>query len=76
VSGVAAGSIRDARAIVLARLGRFDEAADDLALYLEWIRSYPTQTYERNRGPQIEAWIEALRAGQNPFDASVIAGLR
>lgn len=70
------GASLDSRAIAYGQLGRYAEAAADLEDYLGWVkRTYP-DLYPKYRGPQVEDWIAALRAGENPFDAATLAALR
>lgn len=71
------GSSRDGRGIALAQLGRFAEAISELEAYVAWIRSLrPNTLFRRQRGPDMLRWIDALRAGENPFDAATLATLR
>jgi hypothetical protein len=47
-----------------------------LESYLAWVREQPPALYERLNGARVEVWLEALRAGRNPFDAATLAELR
>lgn len=70
------GASLDSRAITLAQLGRYAEAAADLRAYLDWVRAtYPT-LYPKYRGPQVEGWIEQLDRQENPFTPAVLEALR
>jgi tetratricopeptide (TPR) repeat protein/transcriptional regulator with XRE-family HTH domain len=71
------GSSYDARGIALALQGHLDEAATSLERYLTWLKTLPQpHAYARLRGPQVEQWIAALQAGENPFDTATLATLR
>lgn len=63
------GAGRDSRAVVLAGLGRFPEAASDLTAYLA------TNPAAVGRAARV-AWLAELQAGRNPFDAAALARLR
>jgi tetratricopeptide (TPR) repeat protein len=69
------GFSQDSRGVVYAELGRYAEAARDFEVFLNWLRQQPTREYERY-GPRREAWLDALRAGRNPFDAATLEELR
>lgn len=71
------GASYDGRGIVLAQLGRYDEAAAALEAYLAWLRTLrPTTYYNRLRGPQMSQWLAQLRTNQNPFTSATLATLR
>ncbi len=62
------------RGIARARAGDTSGAAADLARYLAWLEQYQadaTDKIERHR-----AWLAALEAGTDPFDAAALAALR
>jgi acetyl esterase/lipase len=61
---------RDSRGLVRALLGDFDGAVEDFEFFIERIpESNP-------RRAQRQGWVEALRAGQDPFTPEVLAELR
>jgi len=71
------GASRDSRAIVYTQLGRYAEAAADFDAYLVWIKAtYSSRLYTRYRGPLVEAWIEAVNQGENPFTEELLNSLR
>ena len=76
VAGDPTGSSFDGRAMAYSQLGRYDEAAADLAAYLDWVGAERPELYTKLHGPEAEAWIAALRQGQDPFTAPVRAALR
>jgi len=69
------GFSQDSRGIVYAELGRHADAAADFEAFLSWLRQQPAGEYARY-GPKREAWIDALQAGRNPFDAATLERLR
>jgi tetratricopeptide (TPR) repeat protein len=70
------GASLDSRAIALAQLGRYAEAAADLRAYLDWVRATYPALYPKYRGPQAEGWIELLDLNENPFTPDVLEVLR
>uniref|UniRef100_A0A7C1FJG2 Helix-turn-helix domain-containing protein n=1 Tax=Caldilinea aerophila TaxID=133453 RepID=A0A7C1FJG2_9CHLR len=70
------GASFDSRAIALAQLGRYAEAAADLRAYLAWVQKEHPSLYAKYRGPRVEGWIKALERGENPFTADELALLR
>ena len=71
------GASNDSRAIAYAQLGRYPEAIADFRIYLAALNQPDSAlNYERYRGPLVEQWITQLEAGQNPFDAALLARLR
>jgi tetratricopeptide (TPR) repeat protein len=67
---------RDARGLINAELGRLEEAAADLELYVAWLRKQPRWWYEHYDGAIYADMIDALQAGQNPITDEVLAALR
>ncbi len=63
---------RGGRGFTYALLGRYDEAAADLEVYVDWMGTEVTGLFA-DRGPE---WIETLRRGENPFTPEVLAELR
>jgi len=66
------GGIRDSRGLARALTGDLAGAAADFAAFIDWA----ADTKYAAQIPQREAWIAALQAGQNPFDAATLAKLR
>lgn len=70
------GASLDSRAITLAQLARYTEAAADLHAYLDWVRAVYPALYPKYRGPQVESWIELLELNENPFTPALLDALR
>ena len=65
---------RDSRGLTYALLGRTEEAIVDFEAFAAWAEEQPGGTdahYAR-----CKEWIEALRAGHNPFDEETLKALR
>ena len=69
------GNSHDSRGLALALLGRLEEAAKEFERFLELSNVNAPQLYAQHARTR-EGWIEALRRGQNPFDAQTLQGLR
>lgn len=76
VAADTSGASLDSRAMTLAQLGRYAEAAADLRAYLDWVRTTYPALYSKYRGPQAEGWIELLDLNENPFTPQVLETLR
>ena len=63
------GDIRDSRGLARALTGDVAGAIDDFEAYVAWTGN------DRSRA-QRQDWIDALRAGQNPFTPELLARLR
>lgn len=70
------GSMREGRGLVLAQLGRLDEAADDLELYVAWLETQPEVWSELNSQHIYEDLIASLRAGENSITPELLEQLR
>ncbi len=70
------GSVNDARALILAELGRLDEAAAAAQAYLDWLHTLPPEWYAISNGAVFEEVLAALQAGQNPVTPELLARLR
>jgi tetratricopeptide (TPR) repeat protein len=68
--------VMDSMGIAYALLGRTDDATEELTAYLDWLRTLPRTAFARYNGPAIEGWIEALEAGEMPFDQAMMDRLR
>lgn len=62
-------NIRDSRGVARALAGDLDGAIADLLFFVE-------RTGSEEARAQREAWIEALKTGQNPLTPEVLASLR
>lgn len=69
------GNSDDSRGLALALLGRSEEAVTEFERFLELSKTNDPQAYARY-APTRESWVEALKRGQNPFDAQTLQGLR
>lgn len=70
------GASSDAHGLVMAQLGRYDEAADDIERYVAWLKTQPAGVANLAEGPDYVAIIETLRAGRNPVTPELLAQLR
>ncbi len=68
------GYSNDSRGLALALLGRYDEAAQEFRNFLAKLQPEGTEGYQRFTTTR-RAWIEALEAGQNPFDEAILHSL-
>ncbi len=66
---------REARALVYAQLGRLPNAANDLQAFLDWLARQPERLRARYASTRAE-WLQALKAGKNPFDDATLERLR
>ena len=70
------GLSRDGRGLANALLGRDDEAIADFEAFLAWVDMSPKDGCRSRYGESRAAWVEALKAGQEPFDPAALADLR
>ncbi len=70
------GASRESRGLVYAVLGRADDAIDDFEAFLAWVDRSPKETCRERYGASREAWIEALEAGEDPFDPVTLYMMR
>ena len=68
------GLSNDSRGLALALLGRHQEAITEFEAFLEKLQEQYPEAYQRF-APSRQSWIEALRVGQNPFDAATLTSL-
>jgi tetratricopeptide (TPR) repeat protein len=66
------GAYYDSRGLVRALTGDYAGAVEDFQRYLSWAEAEEEDTEEIARR---EAWIAALEAGDNPFDAATLEAL-
>jgi hypothetical protein len=64
-----AGAIRDSRGLARALTGDTSGAIEDFQAFIDW-------TSNDDRIAQRQAWITALEAGRNPFDAETLEQLK
>ena len=67
---------KDSRGLANALLGHDDEAVADFEAFLAWVDSSPKDGCRTHYGASRAAWVEALKAGETPFDPAAIADLR
>jgi tetratricopeptide (TPR) repeat protein/transcriptional regulator with XRE-family HTH domain len=68
------GLSNDSRGLTLALLGRPEEAILEFEAYLAKLLDQDPDAYQRY-APARLGWIEALQAGENPFDAQTLQAL-
>jgi tetratricopeptide (TPR) repeat protein len=68
------GLSNDSRGLALALLGRHQEAISELEAFLVKLEEHDPEAYQRF-APSRQIWIEALKSGQNPFDAGTLSSL-
>ena len=66
------GASSDSRGLVYAVMGRTDDAINDFEAFLAWVDRSPKETCRERYAPSRLAWIEALKAGEDPFDAATL----
>ena len=66
----------DGRGLANALLGRIDEAIADFEAFLVWVEASPDDECGPRYSPTRASWVEALKAGDNPFDAATLHELR
>ena len=67
------GEIRDSRAIVRTLSGDLQGAIADFQFYLDWA---PQHDHPQKWIDQRQQWVDALKAGKNPFTPAVLEQLR
>ena len=70
------GLARDALGLVNALRGRYQRAITDFEVFLDWVDESPRDSCRSHYRDSRKVWIEALKAGANPFDASALYDLR
>lgn len=67
------GSARDSRGVARALTGDTAGAIADFQAYVEWApnNNRPEEAIKKRR-----EWIQALKAGRNPFDKATLKALR
>ena len=70
------GASSDSRGLVYAVMGRTDDAINDFEAFLAWVDRSPKETCRERYAPSRLAWIEALEAGEDPFDTANLYMMR
>ena len=65
-------AIRDSRGLSRAMVGDVKGAIEDFQFYVENIEQSGSPSHKEQR----QAWIEALKAGRNPFDQVTLKQIR
>jgi tetratricopeptide (TPR) repeat protein len=63
------------RGMARAQLGNYGGAIADLTTFGQWLEIHDP-SYETESGPRLQAWIDELEEGRNPFDAELLKELR
>ena len=66
----------DSRGLAQALLGNYPAAMTDFETFIVWLEAQPPGAARDTTLAQRRAWVEALRAGENPFTPEVLAELR
>ncbi len=64
----------DSRGLANALLGNTQQAIDDFEVFIAWLAEQPGA--EQGALRQRQAWVKALKAGENPFTPAVMEALR
>ncbi len=67
------GGYRDSRGVARALTGDLAGAIADFKFYISWAQN---TGHQKKLVPKRTTWIEALEAGQNPFDAETLESLK
>ena len=70
------GIALDTRGLAFAVMGRSSDAVADFESFLAWVDASQKGTCRSHYGPSRRAWVEALKAGGNPFDTTTLQDLR
>ena len=57
-------------------MGRPSKAVADFESFLAWVDASEKDSCRSNYAPSRRAWVEALKTGDNPFDAGTLQDLR
>lgn len=66
------GASLDSRAISLAQVGRYTEAATDLRADLAWVSAVYPAIYAKYRGRRRKAGSQQIERGENPFTPELL----
>jgi hypothetical protein len=70
------GSTRDGRGLILAQLGRLDEATNDVEQYIAWLDTQPEAWSDLNNRSLYEDILDGLRVGENRISPELLEQLR
>ena len=70
------GIALDTRGLAFAVKGRPSKAVADFESFLAWVDASEKDSCRSNYAPSRRAWVEALKTGDNPFDAGTLQDLR
>ena len=70
------GLARDSRGMANALLGRTRQAIADFQAFLAWVDASPEEGCRTHYRPSRASWVEALEAGENPFEEVTPRDLR
>ena len=66
----------DSRGLANALLGRDAAAIADFEAFLAWVDGSPKDACRSRYGESRAAWLDALKAGESPFDPAALSDLR
>ena len=67
---------RHSSGVANALAGRTSAAIADFETFLSWVDASPKKSCRAHYRPSRQAWLQALKAGADPFDAETLVGLR
>ena len=67
---------RDTQGLANALTGQTEAAIADFDAFLEWVEASPKQSCRAHYRASRTAWVQSLRAGDNPFDRESLVELR
>lgn len=70
------GGIRDSRGLARALMGDIEGAIEDFRAFVDWMEEEGYREMYKEEISQRQRWIDALRAGENPFTPEVLEKLR
>ena len=70
------GQARGGRGLTHGISGRADAAIEDFEAFIDWVNASPAESCRSRYGQITQDWIQSLQAGDDPFDAETLRGLR
>ena len=70
------GQARGSRGLTHGISGRADAAIEDFKAFIDWVNASPGESCRSRYGQITQDWIQSLQAGDDPFDAETLRGLR
>ena len=70
------GQARGGRGLTHGIIGRADAAIEDFEAFIDWVNASPGESCRSRYGQITQDWIQSLQAGDDPFDAETLRGLR